>query len=97
MENIIEKEFILCAAIKYNGFIVSAHRHSDCYTLLRDLIKVNDDDLPGRDSQGFLTSLNRFVDRREGWVIAKKNNQIQYGLEVSDFGDDSVLISENLY
>jgi hypothetical protein len=50
-----------------------------------------------RDNQGFLTSLNRYVDRKEGWIIAKKNKQIQWGLEASENGEDSALISENLY
>jgi hypothetical protein len=49
------------------------------------------------DNQGFLTSLNRYVDRKEGWIIAKKNKQIQWGLEASENGEDSALISENLY
>lgn len=94
----IIKEFILCASLDYHGKIVSAHRHSDCYELLRKLIpKITDEDLPKRENQGFLTSFNRFVDRKEAWGIAKENNQIQFGLDVSDFGENSILISENLY
>jgi hypothetical protein len=62
-----------------------------------DVVKVKDEDLPLRDNQGFLTSLNRYVDRKEGWIIAKKNKQIQWGLEASENGEDSALISENLY
>lgn len=93
----MEREFILCASLMYNGFIISGHRHSDCYKILRECFGVKDEDLPQRQHQGFLTSLNRFVDRKEGWKIAKENNQIQYGLEVSDNGEESELISENLY
>ena len=50
-----------------------------------------------RKHQGFITSLDRYVDRKEGWNIAKANNQIQFGLTASENEDDSILISENLY
>jgi hypothetical protein len=93
----MDKEFILCAALNFNGSIICGHRHSDCYKTLIDVIKVKDEDLPIRDNQGFLTSLNRYVDRKEGWIIAKRNKQIQWGLEASENGEDSALISENLY
>jgi hypothetical protein len=99
------KEFILCAALKFGEIVVPGHRHSDCYKLLDDF-KVN---YPGdRSNQGFLTSENRFVDRKEGWKIAKDNGQIKYGLEASDHDNEPILgleigkmeselISENLY
>ena len=98
----MEKEFILCAALNFNGNIICGHRHSDCYATLKDVVKCtvilgDINDLPQRENQGFLTSLNRYVDRKEGYQIAKANNQIQFGLEASDNGDDSILISENLY
>lgn len=32
-----------------------------------------------RNSQGFITSLDRFVTRAEAYEIAVKNNQIQFG------------------
>ena len=35
--------------------------------------------------------------QKEGWKIAKENNQIQWGLSASENGEDSQLISENLY
>lgn len=47
--------------------------------------------------QGFITNLNRYVDRKEAWKIAKQANQIVYGLKASENGEDSILISENLY
>jgi len=93
-----QNEFILCSAINHNATIVCGYRHKDCYETIRQLVpNITEDDLPDRYLQGFLTSLNRFVDRKEAWVIAKNNNQIKYGLKVSDIGDDSELISENLY
>ena len=91
-------EIILCSAIDYNGTIICGHRHGDCYIILRNLNNsILEEDEPGRDKQGFLTSYNRFVDRKEGWKIAKENNQIKFGLKASENGEDSELISENLY
>jgi hypothetical protein len=101
-------EYILCAALDYNGVIVAGYRHSDCYKVLEVMRKAIhevidqspifvtldlDDGLPGRDKQGFLTSHNRFVNRVEAWEIAKANDQIAFGKDSSD----DFLISENLY
>ncbi|MCK9445929.1 hypothetical protein M0Q50_03455 [bacterium] len=92
------KEYILCASILYKGIVISGHRHSDCYETLRSLLPdLPNDELPDRTGQGFLTSENRYVDRKEGWKIAKENNQIKWGLDASENGEESILISENLY
>ena len=58
---------------------------------------ISEDAYPGREHQGFLTSKNRYVDRKEAWKIADENNQIKFGKECSDNGDYSELVSENLY
>ena len=93
-----DREFILCASLKFHDNIVSGHRHSDCYELIRKMCpNIADTILPQREDQGFLTSLNRHVDRKEGWKIAKENNQIKWGLNASDDNEESQLISENLY
>ena len=93
-----DREFILCASLKFHDNIVSGHRHSDCYELIRKMCpNIADTSLPQREDQGFLTSLNRHVDRKEGWNIAKENNQIKWGLNASDDNEESQLISENLY
>ena len=93
-----DREFILCASLKFQDNIVSGHRHSDCYELIRKMCpNIADTSLPQRKDQGFLTSLNRHVDRKEGWKIAKENNQIKWGLNASDDNEESQLISENLY
>lgn len=93
-------EFILCAAIKFNDTIVSGYRHGDCYEVIESILKPYNNveiKLPTREDQGFLTSLNRFVDRKEAWNIAKANNQIKYGLDSVDPNEEPMLISENLY
>ena len=93
-----EVEFILCAAIDFNGAIVCGHRHSDCYETLQKLLPtLKDIELPGRNKQGFLTSLNRYVDRKDGYKIAKSNKQIKFGPTDSNSEEDQILISENLY
>lgn len=87
------------------GFVICGRRHHNCYQTIKDLVgdyneyykslNMSDDDY--RKHQGFITSLDRYVGRKEGWMIAKNNNQILFGLTASENGDDSILISENLY
>lgn len=90
------------------GFVVCGRRHHNCYQTIQSITGLGVNDTIGdlikslsieeiRKHQGFVTSLDRYVDRKEGWIIAKNNNQIQYGLYASDNGEDSILISENLY
>lgn len=95
------------------GFVICGRRHHNCYQTIKDLIgedvnsyfkKLNYSDSDYRNHQGFITSLDRFVSRKEGWIIAKANNQIQYGLKGCDIDErlsikqeDAILISENLY
>lgn len=104
-----QEEFILCAAIDYDGVIVCGHRHGDCYKTLESLVgEIDIEKIPKRKNQGFLTSENRYVGREEAWVIAKKQKQIFHGFKASDIDDivldkmlgkkgKSILISENLY
>lgn len=92
------------------GFVIAGRRHHNCYATASALAGIDEairlkivnienrmtrDDY--RKSQGFITSLDRYVDRKEAYKIAKQNNQIQYGDSPSDNGEESILISENLY
>ena len=87
------------------GFVICGRRHNNCYQTIKDLkgnvndyfksLDMSEDNY--REHQGFITSTDRYVNRKEGWNIAKANNQIQFGLEASESGSDSILISENLY
>ena len=87
------------------GFVICGRRHNNCYQTIKDLCgdvneyfkSLNYSDEDYRKHQGFITSTDRFVSRKEGWKIARLNNQIQFGAQVSDNGLDSFLISENLY
>lgn len=84
-------------------------RHHNCYATAKamagvdEAIRLKIENIENRmskqdfrDSQGFITSTDRYVDRREGFKIAKDNDQIQFGLDSCD-DEDQTLISENLY
>lgn len=75
-------EYIICAAIWYKdnaiyehqpknvsvGFVATGHRHRNIIALIHQLIGQR---VKAADQvQGFLTSKNRFVDRKEGGLIA---------------------------
>ena len=92
-----------------DGFVICGRRHHNCYQTLAILsdfdekikariigieAKMTPED--HRNNQGFVTSLDRYVNRREGYLIAKANNQIQYGAYATD-SETAILISENLY
>jgi hypothetical protein len=87
------------------GFVICGRRHNNCYQTIKNLkgnvnsylksLNISKDDY--REHQGFITSFDRYVNRKEAWKIAKANNQIQIGLTTSENEEDSILISENLY
>src|SRR6478735_2871141 len=84
------------------GFVVTGRRHHNCYATLAAVGKALDLEERAivsferidRDSQGFITNTNRYVNRKEGWLIAKAANQIKFGPTETD--KNSILISENL-
>ena len=92
-----------------SGFVVTGRRHSNCFATAKaisttsgnpelvSVIKRIEHRMTQKEHIGFLTSLDRFVSRKEAWIIAKENNQIKFGLEASENGDNSILISENLW
>ena len=100
----MEREYILCAAIWFDdgiyhkhqptpietGYIICGYRHDDCY-LTHCLLKNEDlkNTVFGDNKQGFLTSFNRFVDRKEAGLIAFMADQVHKETEC--------LISEDLY
>lgn len=92
------KEVIVCACClmedEYkNEFIILGARHYDptMYVQIKDVESIN-----GRleeIGQGFFTSHQRYVDRKEALIIALKNNQIKYGIGY----EPDELYSEMLY
>lgn len=77
---------IVAVAIKTKNdeIYVSRNSHSELLMLYPDKFK--------NAEQGFLTSDCRFVDRKEGLVIAKKYNQI-----ITKHGLDTELYSEDIF
>lgn len=73
------------------GLVFSGHRHGQCIYTKCAITGLRDAE-SGENEQGFLTNLNRFVDRQEAWNIAEKANQI---IKVS--GGEGTLYSEDLY
>ena len=88
------EEVCVCAAIKMpDGYIVRGHRHNDCFRTIQGIQRykgVNLDSLP----DGFMTTRNRFVDRKEGRKL-----QEAAGIKSADkdgYRGDT-LFSEDLY
>jgi len=86
------KEICICAAIRTeDDKIILGHRHSDCFTAMR---VRNKKEAHIFDSQGFITSFNRFVTRKEGRKL-----QDAAGIKSADpegYRGDT-LYSEDLY
>ena len=61
------------------GLVICGHRHGQCINTLSTIAKLRTVTLApdgvGEHEQGFLTNLNRFVDRKEGGKIAFTANQ----------------------
>ena len=70
-----------------DGIVVIGYRHAQCLRLLQAIIGVENLPLTNH-TQGFLTSKNRFVDRKEASKIAFENNQTK---------ETNILFSEDLY
>jgi hypothetical protein len=97
-------EHILCAALYYNdknkydhqpdnieiGIVITGLRHSNCMYMFSLLYCYGNHKY--ERFQGFLTSTNRFVDRKEAYKIALKSRQLLNGPK-----DDETLYSEDLY
>ena len=90
----LQKENIPSDLIRpYNcsrGVVFAGHRHPQCMYQAIAISGKRQFEL-GEEVQGFLTNLNRFVDRHEGAKIAIENKQI----EKLNYG--SQLYSEDLY
>lgn len=85
-----------------SGFVVCGRRHHNCYNVLSSLGKALNlerrtreiIEVINRDSQGFLTNTNRFVNRKEAAIIAKEANQL---INPRLYEDGYILTSEDLY
>ena len=106
-DRVKKEEYILCAAVHYDdkivhehqprnikrGIVVAGRRHHNCIMtamiLSNGTLKQND------QVQGFITSKDRFVNRKEAFQVAKKVNQFL----IPEFGEteEKSLISEDLW
>ncbi len=83
-------ESIVAAALRFTatGLVLSVPRpgrHGDVVQAFRDLPGATDDVLKGGELHntlvlGFLTSEGRFVNREEGWEVAKAAGQPRYDI-----------------
>ena len=105
----VNQERIICSAIWYDdkikrnhqprnidsGIVAAGLRHHNCFVILWALYPERD--YVGSDTvQGFLTSKDRFVDRKEAFLIAEANNQILEE-QREKFPHRNELYSEHLY
>lgn len=102
----LKKEFIICSAVKWlkigipGGIIVCGRRHADCYKSIEGILEINLGDLDEdeRKRQGFMTSMGRYVTRKEAFKIAMANNQIFHSMyDNDDSREERELTSEDLF
>ena len=94
----VQPEVCICAAIRLpDGRVIRGHWHHNCFAAISELATV-DASIPSRQErfeQGFVTSRNRFVDRKEGLAL-----QLAAGIPSADpvrKGYGNQLFSEDLY
>ena len=88
------KEICICAAMqcKNGGAIIRGHRHRDCLERIFKKGMYLDQDLY---VMGFITSRNRFVDRREGFKLQKEAGVKSVSMD--GYNSAGWLFSEDLY
>ena len=70
----MEKEICICSAVKYGDLIFRGHRHVHCIAAAHDKLgyELSRKEVCALESeQGFMTSKNRFVGRKEGCQLQK--------------------------
>jgi hypothetical protein len=105
-----KRERILCAAIHFQtgefhehrptnlatGLVVCGMRHHNCFMNSRYMLVSGKPIALNPSTQGFLTSYDRFVDRKEAARIAFEAGQIDHPL-TNEEGKQTILTSEDLY
>lgn len=96
-------EICICAAVRLDdGYIVRGHRHDDCIQTVEKFRAAGKMiGVPRQDQQGFVTSKNRFVGRKEAMVLQRAAGIPSADLIAKGFSDPSlrgdILFSEDLY
>jgi len=78
---------ILHAALKTkDGEIITGKSHADCF---KKIIKLEKEPSDKVDDQGFLDSNNKFLNRKDAWLVAYLAGQLRV--------KPSILLSEDLW
>lgn len=89
-------EIIICSAVQYHdGTVIRGHRHNDALKTLFSIPRINKDFEDKKAmiiKQGFITSKNRFVERKEALQI-----QLKAGIKSHRGKYQNQLYSEDLY
>lgn len=119
----LREEYIICSAVHFDngivyqeqpsniktGIVVAGRRHNNCFYSLKQMGLYGDSKVTKENTiAGFITNYDRFLNRKEAFVLAKKNNQLlmpelhhktDSDIMFSDkFGEhESILTSEDLY
>ncbi len=89
------QEFCVCAAIKtQDGLIIRGHRHADCYRTLSNRPDYKNHVKLFIIEEGFITSRNRFVDRKFGRLLQDRAGIPSVN---KDGYRGGILYSEDLY
>lgn len=92
-----EKEIIICSAIRMpDGYIIRGHRHNDCIATASNIPRYKGSRAHG-DNQGFMTSTNRYVTRKEGYEIQKAAGIASRLTDPIEQYHNGELYSEDLY
>lgn len=94
------KEIIICAAVRAkDGFTYRGHRHSHAIHKPFGLQGVPgyENERPSGDDQGFITSHNRYVNRKEAMQIFKESGAVSADEKQHPIIDRDELYSEDLY
>lgn len=94
------KEIIICAAVRAkDGFIVRGHRHGHALYKPFGLqgIPGYEDERPHGDDQGFITSTNRYVNRKEAYKIFVESGAVSVDEKEHPMKGRDELFSEDLY
>ena len=103
LNNKDKPEYIICAAILFkdglihqhqpknvsNGFVVCGRRHHNCFFIASTCLADKFSEIKGTAIQGFLTSKDIFLDRKDAAKLAFNTGQIKE--------ETNCLFSEDLY
>lgn len=95
-----DKEIIICAAVRFEKHVWRGHRHPDALGAMKNTLSFNMNRKEmnawgvGND-QGFITSRNRYVDRKQAFEIAKASRQLKVNKNLTS--TPGMLYSEDIY